>query len=283
MPIKESEFNSYNEEVTDLYRQGDWDINYVAMSNTLECCKSDEELVKAIDSSIAKEYVVYEGDAIALPILPIKPPKVSVTPHKTFEEARLHKGKRIAILNFANNRRIGGNPFYANAQEENLCRTSTLYPCLKAKEKEFYIPHREAYAKGLLDDMGNDDLIYTRDVVVFKDDGDIPLLLKEEDRYKVDVITIAAPILGHSYDEALYKKKMTSRIKRIFDVAACESVEVLILGAFGCGAFHNPPEVVANIFKELQKEYAIPEIVYAVYDRNPRPGSNYEVFKRILG
>ena len=48
---------------------------------------------------------------------------------------------------------------------------------------------------------------------------------------------------------------ITSRIKKILDVAAKERVEVLILGAWGCGAFRNPREVVAK--KQLRNTLTI--------------------------
>lgn len=41
------------------------------------------------------------------------------------------------------------------------------------------------------------------------------------------------------------------RIERIFRIAAANQAEVLILGAFGCGAFCNPPEIVAKAFQTV--------------------------------
>ena len=41
-----------------------------------------------------------------------------------------------------------------------------------------------------------------------------------------------------------------NKIKNIFEVATDNGVEVLILGAFGCGAFKNDPYIVAKAFKE---------------------------------
>jgi uncharacterized protein (TIGR02452 family) len=57
------------------------------------------------------------------------------------------------------------------------------------------------------------------------------------------------------------------RVERIFRVAAANGAEVLILGAFGCGAFCNPPEVVAKAFKTVQKKYEtyFDVIEYAVF------------------
>ena len=43
------------------------------------------------------------------------------------------------------------------------------------------------------------------------------------------------------------------RLERVFRVAAANGAEVLILGAFGCGAFCNPPAVVARAFKKYRR------------------------------
>ena len=73
---------------------------------------------------------------------------------------------------------------------------------------------------------------------------------------------------------------MTERIKRILDVAAKENVEVLILGAFGCGAFCNPPEIVADIFASLIRNYNFETVEFAVFCRNDM--RNFEVFDAAL-
>ena len=58
---------------------------------------------------------------------------------------------------------------------------------------------------------------------------------------------------------------------------------VIILGAFGCGAFKNKPEVVALAAKNVIKDYlhAFKVIEYAVYCR-PNDDRNYKVFERVL-
>lgn len=49
-------------------------------------------------------------------------------------------------------------------------------------------------------------------------------------------------------------------------MAATNGAEILILGAFGCGAFCNQPAVVARAFKTIQEKYAsyFETIEYAV-------------------
>lgn len=88
-----------------------------------------------------------------------------------------------------------------------------------------------------------------------------------------------AAIDDHSLAELLH-----SRIEKIFAVAANEGAEVLILGAFGCGAFCNPPQIVANIFKQVQQNYlhVFDTIEYAVFHTEWEK-ENYRVFKSVLG
>ena len=85
---------------------------------------------------------------------------------------------------------------------------------------------------------------------------------------------------------AIHKK----RAKRLFFIAKANGAEVLVLGAFGCGAFQNPPEVVARAYKEVlaEFEYDFDTVEFAVYcpkrDQTANPsGNNYAVFRRVLG
>ena len=61
-----------------------------------------------------------------------------------------------------------------------------------------------------------------------------------------------------------------------------EGNEVVILGAFGCGAFANNPRIVARAAKNVVEEYryAFKIIEFAVYC-NPRDDENYRVFSTI--
>lgn len=63
---------------------------------------------------------------------------------------------------------------------------------------------------------------------------------------------------------------------------SCDS-QVLVLGAFGCGAFMNDPHVVAPVMVELAREYAscFQTIEFAVYcSRWER--ENYHAFQQAL-
>ena len=56
-------------------------------------------------------------------------------------------------------------------------------------------------------------------------------------------------------DNETLMKIFEQRICRIFEVAKYKKEDVLILGAFGCGAFRNSPYVVASAFRKVVDYY----------------------------
>ncbi len=244
--------------------------NYEVMTDTKKQYESIPELIEAVRSSIQRQYIVAHEENIDQPIVNESKTIYVCSGKRSFEAAKSYKGKKTAVLNYANNRSIGGNPFYANAQEEALCRCSTLYPCLEAMREPFYNQHKRQIRNGEMDYMGNDDLIYTPDVVVFKTDERtepiVPKMMDKKDWYKVDVITCAAPELFRydSFPSEVYEQIIYSRIKKIIDVAAKELVEVLILGKWGCGVFKNDPKVVSKAFYTLLKNYDFEIVEFAL-------------------
>ena len=263
--------------------------------DTMSRIESDSRLQQAVSSSIAAQVFYPEGQPIALPTPPYtEPALVIVTKNRSFEAARPYaeQGLKIAVLNFASSTNPGGGVTSgASAQEECLCRVSTLYPCLKDESMwdAFYAPHRKAR-----NPLHNDDIIYTKDVIVFKDDDYQPL----PQPFTVDVITCAAPTLreqsSNRYNPsdgdkapditpedllALHEK----RGRQILSAAAANGAQVIILGAFGCGAFRNDPAVVAQAYANILPEYLhyFRTIEFAVYCR-PRSPQNYDAFNQTL-
>lgn len=225
------------------------------------------------------------------------PAKIFVSPKRTLEAASAYAGKKVCILNFASATNPGGGVIKgSSAQEEAICRCSTLYPNLNKQRmwNVFYEPHRRQH-----DPLHNDDCIYTPGVMVFKSDTDYPQLLPEEKWYSVNVLTCAAPNLRerpsnsmNSGDgdaavhisrenlQALHEKRM----RKVLEIAWRKGNEVVILGAFGCGAFRNPPAVVAQAMKTVVQEYrkSFEFIEFAIYC-SPRDDANYRVFQSVLG
>ena len=252
-----------------MYRE----INFKVMSDTQRRYETIPELMRAVEWSIENQYMVAEEENIVLPETDTIDTRYIVSGKRSFEAAKEYSGKKVAVLNYANNVSIGGAPYSAGAQEESLCRCSTLLPCLQAMKEPFYIKHHKQAHNGEMNFMGNDDLIYTPDVLVFKSDlrtvPVYPQMLSRDEWYKVNVITCAAPVLARVATlPDNYEMAIRSRIKKILDVAAKEGNEVIILGAWGCGAFKNPVEIVAKVMVELVKNYHFEIVEFALATRN---------------
>ena len=263
------------------YRQ----INYEVMLDTKQCYETIPELIEAVEQSIANQFMVAEEENIDQSIPNVINTKYLVSGKRSFEAAKAYDGKKVAVLNYANNHSIGGAPFSAGAQEESLCRCSTLLPCLEAMRDPFYQKHRNHYSSHQMDYMGNDDLIYTPDIVVFKTDERTqpvyPRMMNRDEWYKVNVITCAAPqLFGTVVRPTNYIDVISSRIKKILDVAAKEHNEVVILGAWGCGAFKNPIEIVAKVFVDLIRNYDFEIVEFALATTNDVRSSAFARYLR---
>lgn len=260
--------------------------------------KTNETLKTVVENSVRKQQLILESEKVTVTLENTHAGKVIVSGKRSLEasEAYAKAGKKVCVLNFASATNPGGGVVRgASAQEEAICRCSTLYPCLNQKKlwDEFYIPHREAD-----NPLYNDDCIFTPDVTVFKSDINFPELLPENEWWRVDVITCAAPNLRSipsnimnpgggsrsatiSYEELLCL--LQTRIQKIFEVAIASGADVLVLGAFGCGAFRNPPRLVATVFAEFTELYrkCFDVIEYAVF-HTERERANYKAFRDVM-
>lgn len=211
--------------------------------------------------------------------------KIDVVKNTTFQCARelFSQFRKIAVLNFANPHEPGGGVRRgAMAQEECLCRCSTLYPVLA---QPYFLKHFYQYHYQNCDYFFSDRLIYSPLVTVIKSDDSVPKLL--ESPFFVDVITCAAPYLsgGENKTNKELMEIYKSRIINILEVAMSKGVDCLILGAFGCGAFHNDPKLMAKAFADvlIRKRYAgfFAKVVFAIKgsdDTDP----NLEAFREAL-
>lgn len=211
--------------------------------------------------------------------------QIVVSGERTLEAAKKYQGKQVCVLNFANAQMPGGGVLAGTGtQEEAICRCTTLYPNISrtAMLVQFYGPHLKN------DASNNDDIIYTPGVVVFKSDTKRPELLPGDEWYKVNVITCAAPDLGARVKKATLGTQeleimFCKRAKRILEVAKIKENQVLILGAFGCGDFGNPPDIVANAFAEALKEFegSFETVEFAI-PCSGKSKENYDVFKSVF-
>jgi len=176
------------------------------------------------------------------------------------------------VLNFANAQVPGGGYRYAaRAQEEDLCRLlPQLYPTLVASQKQWY-------------PIQPDVALLSRNVMA----------VRRPDTYErceslgsCAVITSAMPQCNGAMRARTLAWENTVRVRiRAGLTAAKQSCfPNLILGAWGCGAFGNPPDAVAVLFKEqlCAPEFrgAFSSIVFSIID--PRNEGNLRAFHKVL-
>ena len=75
------------------------------------------------------------------------------------------------------------------------------------------------------------------------------------------------------------RKLHYQRAKHILSIAASNKADVVVLGAFGCGAFANDPRIVADAIFKAVGEYKniFDEIEFAVFCRSYET-ENYDIF-----
>lgn len=209
-------------------------------------------------------------------------------------KAMQERGLNPAVLNMANRQTPGGGVYQgAGAQEENIFRRSNLFRSLYR-----YAPFAGEYGverDGQQYPMDrNHGGAYSPDVVVFRgleQDG-YPLL---EEPYRVSVISVAAmnrPELTPAGEIAPHLVKgVKNKIRTILNIGLRHGHDSLVLSAFGCGAFRNPPEHMAKLFHEvIRQEYdgCFREICFAIVEDHNSGGAhnaqgNYLPFYKEFG
>lgn len=254
-------------------------------ADTMRWYTSNEELGRAIRHS-QQGTVLHGAGRIRIPKEMLyrhgEKARVLVSADRTLQAARKYQGQKVLVLNFASATNPGGGVLWgSSAQEESLCRCSTLYPCLTTDVlwEGYYMFHRNRQ-----DDLYTDACIYTPDVLSIKTDTAHPERLPQEEWQKVDVLTCAAPNLRQTKmdREALYELHV-QRAHQILGAAAVHGADVVILGAFGCGAFCNSPWVVASAYAHMLQSFphAFSVVEFAIYC-SLYDDINYRVFQKFL-
>lgn len=192
---------------------------------------------------------------------------------KELLDAKETDSDHILVLNLASAKRPGGGVVNgARAQEECLFRRSNYF----------------AHLPDQLYRLENDALIISRNVIVIKDsyyelyaDYDVP-------PFTTNCIAASAlvnpkVVEGHNKQDT-YKferdyKKMEQKIYNIFHTAYINGYDTLVLGAIGCGAFHNPVHDVAKIYRDTIEKFdkCFKTVGFAILSRGKN--TNCEIFK----
>ncbi|MCR5647755.1 MAG: TIGR02452 family protein [Acholeplasmatales bacterium] len=280
--------NDWKRNISDIVKLGDTlkdrDTRVQSFKNTRDLYMNDKTLIKSIKETKKNTKLYLEGFEAKNKESKYDT-KIVFERLTSLDATRKYANQKVALLNFASGTHPGGGVLTgSNAQEESICRASTLYKCLNDETGNIY-----EFFYGYHKTLGNiysDRIIYSPNILVFKDSNKENTLLDKNDWYKINVISSSAPNLKDEkiLDSELYNIIIT-RIKNIFEVAIENEIEVLILGAFGCGSFNNNSLVNAKAFKEICDSYKglIKTIVFAIPDESDEKSANYRIFENIIG
>lgn len=223
------------------------------------------------------------------------PTEITVTADDCLDAAHkwVNDGLEVCVLNMANKRNPGGGVTTgAGAQEEYLFRCSDYYKFLYryAPYAEQYGVRHSHYQYPLDRNFGG---IFSSDVTIFRENEATGYRLTTKP-WKVNMIAVAgmnSPRLVIEDGEERIAPELVegvkNKIRTILRIARDRGQENLVLGAIGCGAFHNPPKHVAELFREILCEHeffgAFQKICFAVKTSHTSKGNtNFSAFKEIL-
>ncbi|KAL0072547.1 hypothetical protein AAF712_000310 [Marasmius tenuissimus] len=161
----------------------------------------------------------------------------------------------IGILNFASAKKPGGGFLTgAQAQEESIARSSTLYPSLMTDIAQTFYSYHKLRSQNF---YYSHAMIYSPGVVVFRDDDG-----KWVEPLQVDVLTSPAVNAGEVRQrikesdsetemEEKIEKEMAERMSRILYLFEIKGTRNIVLGSFGTGVFQNKVEMVTRLWAEL--------------------------------
>jgi uncharacterized protein (TIGR02452 family) len=204
--------------------------------------------------------------------------KFSVINSDCLEAAQLllDSGSNPCVLNMASRQNPGGGVIDgAGAQEENLFRRTNLFMSLYqfTQYANEYGLEKSKYSYPLNRDSGG---IYSGNITVFRasEKNGYRLLNNPFKLSFVSVPAINRPGLIEKNGLYFLTDQMVEptkeKIRTILRISGKYKHDSLVLGAFGCGAFANPPNHMARLFKDVLTENEFIDffkhIVFAIID-----------------
>ena len=196
-------------------------------------------------------------------------------------------GETFAVLNMANAYYAGGGYREGcTAQEENMFRRTDCHFSLQAPDVDpktgMYAPHISALLNG---QTGRVHLDLQKPRVCIRGPEDRTredlgyAWLGAEDAFPFYELRAAAqdPSDGKPFTEEEARRRIVAQLDTLID----NEVRHAVLGAHGCGAFGNPPEVIARVYREelMTRAAAFLCVAFAIhnsgYDRD-----NYTPLRR---
>lgn len=253
--------------------------------DTKQLINDSDELKEAVAKSIekAKVYEIDRRNSWKANGQKRKPNNlVILAGTKTQKAARGWKktcpSAKVCILDFAPASKLGeGAEKGLETQEASLCRETTLYETLRILEGQ--------------NKVIQDKCLYVPEIWIIKDSsGGNPEL--EKDQYtSIDVIVCSAPDMSSKQNDKkdinILENEMRDQIKwraeRVIEVTLENDVDILILGAWGCGECKNNPKVVAEVLNELAERFkSYFMVIEFAIDSKDEKDVNYREFWKVI-
>jgi hypothetical protein len=208
-------------------------------------------------------------------------------------EVALHMTKKygecFAVLNMANAYVPGGAYVEgAVAQEENMFRRTNCHfyigPSEYNADLDRYLPETTSLlsaenGKVYLDTQ------HPRICIRGPERSTEPALgyewLANEDIFPFFELRASAQDLrdGSSFCEANMRKRVAAQLETLI----AHNIRHVVFGAFGCGAFRNPAEKVATLYREeiAKRQNSFTVVVFGIYDAGYGP-DNYTPFNKVF-
>lgn len=263
----------------------DQQVRIDIFENTKQLISDSDELKKAVAKSIenTKVYEIGERNTWKTDEQKRKSNNlVILAGTKTQKAARDWKktcpSAKVCVLDFAPTSKLGeGAEKGLETQEASLCRETTLYEALKALESQ--------------NKVIQDKCLYVPEIQIIRDSSSGNPGLEKEQFTSIDVIVCSAPDASSKQDDKKdinsFENEMRNQIKwraeRVIEVALENDVDILILGAWGCGECKNNPKVVAEVLSEIAERFKsyFMIIEFAVYSKDEKD-VNYREFWKVI-
>jgi uncharacterized protein (TIGR02452 family) len=266
-------------------------LNTIAAIRKKSYMIGDKEIKLNLNPSI--KTIIYnhqsklkEGGTIPLKKTPYDSTKVEVVNEDclVIYGNLMKQRKKPLLLNMASATSPGGGYRKGDgAQEENVFRRSDYLRSLDTALDEYIDdPSERSHCTSICDldscfdarrmyPMDEYGAIYTTGLTVFRRTEDEGYAYMEEPLTSVCSLAMAAyrdPKLDGNMLAPKFAVGMRKKIENFFSIGYHHTHDCLVLSALGCGAFRNPPEHVAKIFRSVIEQYAgfFELVIFAIID-----------------
>jgi uncharacterized protein (TIGR02452 family) len=243
-------------------RERAYQMNRIVFEQTMQAITDPNFVDQGLQDQMVQE-TVYVPRPRPIPADPTRQPIQTaffVDNASTFDvaERMVQAGRNPLVLDMANRHDIAGEPHKSSTQEEELARRSNLYKGLQklagpggrtyAKDISsggIYVPHVQVFRKGPLAGYAIHEPFSCSVYASPAFDCNPAHKKQRSDGF----IGFDKP-----QSEEAYQEQTKEKMRSMFRTALHNRHDSVVLGAFGCGAYQNKPEEIAQFYIDVLSE-----------------------------